>query len=52
MDREDSQLAEDAEDSGVDSQDGEETEANFEGDTLQSAQDKIVAELTRLKDSE
>jgi hypothetical protein len=29
-----------------------EPEADFEGDTLQSAQDKIMSELTRLKDSE
>lgn len=30
----------------------EEVEAGFDGDTLQSAQDKIMSELTRLKDSE
>lgn len=29
-----------------------EPEADFEDDTLQSAQDKIMSELTRLKDSE
>ena len=29
-----------------------EPEADFESDTLQSAQDKIMSELTRLKDSE
>ena len=30
----------------------EETEADFEGDTIQRAQDKIIFELARLKDSE
>lgn len=29
-----------------------ETEADFEGDSLQEAQNKIVTELTRLKDAE
>lgn len=34
------------------SQDGEETDVNFEGDSLQAAQDKIMSELARLKDAE
>lgn len=29
-----------------------ETEADFEGDSLQEAQNKIMTELTRLKDAE
>lgn len=29
-----------------------ESEADFEGDSLQTAQDKIMSELTRLRDSE
>lgn len=29
-----------------------EPEVDFEGDSLQQAQDKIMSELTRLKDSE
>lgn len=29
-----------------------EAEADFKGDSLQAAQDKIMSELTRLKDSE
>lgn len=32
--------------------DEKETEADFEGDSLQTAQDKIMTELTRLKDDE
>lgn len=34
------------------SQDEQEPEADFEGDSLQEAQDKIMSELTRLKDAE
>lgn len=34
------------------SQGEEETEADFEGDSLQTAQDKIMSELARLKDAE
>lgn len=57
MDPEDSGRAspepmdEDEVDGSSGSQD-EEAEAGFEGDTLQTAQDKIMSELTRLKDSE
>jgi chromatin structure-remodeling complex subunit RSC4 len=41
----------DADGSSV-SPDGEETEVDFEGDSLQTAQDKIMSELVRLKDAE
>lgn len=34
------------------SQEEGETEADFEGDSLQTAQDKIMSELARLKDAE
>lgn len=34
------------------SQDEREPKADFEGDSLQEAQDKIMSELTRLKDAE
>jgi len=34
------------------SQEEEDAEAGFEGDSLQTAQDKIMSELARLKDAE
>lgn len=33
-------------------EDDRESEADFEGDSIQTAQDKIMTELTRLKDEE
>lgn len=40
-------------DGGLPTQDDErEAEVGFEGDSLQTAQDKIMSELARLKDSE
>lgn len=52
--QEDSEPAEEAEaEEGSEAQDDdEESEADFEGDSLQAAQDKIMTELTRLKDAE
>ncbi|KAJ5166541.1 uncharacterized protein N7482_005322 [Penicillium canariense] len=41
-----------AEGSSIAQEEDEETEADFEGDDLQTAQDKIMTELTRLKDSD
>ncbi|CEO58520.1 hypothetical protein PMG11_03239 [Penicillium brasilianum] len=50
---EDSEPADDAEpEEGSEAEDDEETEADFEGDSLQTAQDKIMTELTRLKDDD
>ncbi|KAJ5204080.1 uncharacterized protein N7498_004959 [Penicillium cinerascens] len=43
---------EDEADGSSRSQGEEETEANFEGDSLQTAQDKIMSELARLKDAD
>ncbi|KAJ5577786.1 uncharacterized protein N7459_006750 [Penicillium hispanicum] len=42
----------DADGSSMSQEDEEEPEADFEGDSLQTAQDKIMSELTRLKDSD
>lgn len=52
--QEDSEPADEAEaEEGSVAQDDErEAEADFEGDSLQAAQDKIMTELTRLKDDE
>lgn len=54
--QEDTQLADEADDVNSDpeeeEEEEEESEANFEGDTIQSAQDRIISELSRLKDSE
>lgn len=52
--REDSEPADEAEaeDDPVALDDEKEAEADFEGDSLQAAQDKIMTELTRLKDEE
>ncbi len=48
-----SEPADDAEPNGdLLSQDEQEPEADFEGDSLQEAQNKIMTELTRLKDAE
>lgn len=48
-----SEPADDAEANGdLLSRDEREPEADFEGDSLQEAQDKIMSELTRLKDAE
>jgi hypothetical protein len=51
---EDSGPAEEAEleEGSVAQDDDEEAEEGFEGDSLQAAQDKIMTELTRLKDAE
>ncbi|KAJ5884108.1 uncharacterized protein N7473_010994 [Penicillium subrubescens] len=52
--QEDSEPAEEAEaeEVSVAQDDDEESEADFEGDTIQAAQDKIMTELTRLKDDD
>lgn len=41
-----------ADGNSVSQQEEGEPEADFEGDSLQTAQDKIMSELTRLKDAE
>lgn len=41
-----------AEEDSVAQDDEKEVEVDFEGDSLQAAQDKIITELTRLKDEE
>lgn len=50
--REDSEPADEAEEGSVAQDDEKEAEADFQGDSLQAAQDKIMTELTRLKDDE
>lgn len=52
--RENSEPADEAEaeEDSVAQDDEKEAEADFEGDSLQAAQDKIITELTRLKDEE
>lgn len=54
MEPEDSQLADEADDAEEEDLKSEEEgdPESFEGNTIQAAQDKIVSELTRLKDSE
>lgn len=42
----------DADESPMEPGEGDESEAGFQGDSLQTAQDKILSELAQLKDSE